>query len=202
MKEFLIEIYSSSYFNYLILPILIFLAKIFEVSIGTLRIIFVAKNNKLLSGITGFFEALIWLIVIAKIFENISNIYSYIAYATGFAVGVVVGVFVEEKLAMGTILIRIITRKEANELIDYLKESNYRITYFRAKSNKNENTNIIYLIANRTDINFLIKKIKELNPNAFYTVEDIKFVSEKLTKNHSFMNTILKNNLLKFYKKK
>ena len=202
MKEFITELYNSSIFNYFILPFFIFLAKIGEVSIGTLRIIFVAKNKKLLSGITGFFEALIWLIVIAKIFENVTNAASYLAYATGFATGVVVGIIVEEKLAMGTILIRIITRKEANELINYLQESNYKITYFRSKSNKNENTNIVYVIANRIDIKFLIKKIKVLNPKAFYTVEDIKFVSEKLTKNHSFINNTIKNNLLKFYKKK
>ncbi len=202
MKEMLLEFYNSNLFDYFVLPLFIFLAKITEVSIGTLRIIFVSKSNKLLSGITGFFEALIWLIVIAKIFQNMNNVYSYIAYATGFAAGVVVGVLVEEKLAMGIVLIRIITQKEADLLIDYFKESNFRITYFRAKSNKSERSNILYVIANRVDIKFLVKKIKVLNPKAFYTIEDIKFVSEKLVKNHFPFNKSLKSNLLKFYKKK
>ncbi len=202
MKEILITLYNSNVFDYFILPLFIFLAKITEVSIGTLRIIFVSKNNKLLSGITGFFEALIWLIVIAKIFENVSNVYSYLAYATGFAAGVVVGVMVEEKLAMGTVLVRIITQKEADLLIDYFKESNFRITYFEAISNKDEKSNIIYVVANRIDIGFLVKKIKTLNPKAFYTIEDIKFVSEKLVKHHFIFNKVFKRNSLKFFKKK
>ncbi len=97
------DFFGSDWFNYLVLPAAIFLARICDVTIGTLRIIFVSKGNKLIAPVLGFFEVLIWIIAITRIIENLNNPFCYVAYAAGFATGNYIGLRVEEKLAVGIV---------------------------------------------------------------------------------------------------
>ena len=100
MKEFFLSYGISEWtFSYILLPFLIFFARILDVSINTIRIIFVMNGRKGISTFLGFFESLIWLLAIGQIFQNIDNPASYIAYPLGFASGIFVGMFIEEKLA-------------------------------------------------------------------------------------------------------
>ncbi|MCF7794547.1 MAG: DUF5698 domain-containing protein [Candidatus Cloacimonetes bacterium] len=112
----MLEIFTKESLVY-ILPILIFISRIFDVSLGTLRIIFVNKGMRYLAPIIGFFEVLIWLIVISQVMQNMNSPINYIAYAAGFATGNYVGILIEQKLAMGITLIRIITRKKGLFLV-------------------------------------------------------------------------------------
>jgi uncharacterized protein YebE (UPF0316 family) len=116
---------QSGWFNYVILPFLIFLARICDVSIGTLRIIFVAKGNKLVAPILGFFEVLIWILAITRIIQNLDNPFCYLGYAAGFATGNYIGLRIEEKLAMGVVMLRIITLRPVPELIEKLNKAGY-----------------------------------------------------------------------------
>lgn len=166
----------SEIFSYILLPLLIFFARICDVTIGTIRIILVSKGQKLLAPLLGFFEILIWIIAISKIMENLNNVACYIGYAAGFATGNYIGMLVEEKLAMGVTVIRIITQKAANELIKNLSLAGYGITNIDAKGSRGD-VNIIYTVIQRHDLQNVINIIKEFNPKAFYTVEDVRFVS-------------------------
>jgi len=168
--------YESATFTYLILPFLIFIARICDVTIGTIRIVMVSKGEKIWAPVLGFFEVLIWLLAISRIFENLDNWVCYIAYGLGFATGNYVGLKIEEKLAMGIIKIQIITRKPADILIEKLHEAGYGITHQDAKGGK-ENVSIIYSIIKRTDLPKMAEQIKTYNPNAFYSIEDVRFVS-------------------------
>ena len=105
------NIFDSGTFSLIILPILIFLARIVDVTFGTIRIIFVSRGMKWLAPIFGFFEIMIWLFAIGQVFSNLTNITYYVAYAGGFACGNFVGIWIEEKMAIGTLIVRIITRK-------------------------------------------------------------------------------------------
>ena len=93
--------FGSEIFTFIILPILIFIARVCDVSIGTMRIIFISRGAKILAPLLGFFEILIWLVAIGKVMQNLDNIACYVAYAGGFATGNFVGIRIEEKLAMG-----------------------------------------------------------------------------------------------------
>jgi len=166
----------SEIFSYILLPLLIFFARICDVTIGTIRIILVSKGQKLLAPLLGFFEILIWIIAISKIMENLNNVACYIGYAAGFATGNYIGMLVEEKLAMGVTVIRIITQKAADELIKNLSLAGYGITNIDAKGSRGD-VNIIYTVIQRHDLQNVINIIKEFNPKAFYTVEDVRFVS-------------------------
>ncbi len=90
MKSSIAEFLSidPEFFGYIILPLLIFLARIMDVSINTMRIIFMLNGKKFISTILGFFEALIWLIAISQIFQNLDSVITYLAYAGGFAAGI------------------------------------------------------------------------------------------------------------------
>lgn len=136
----------------------------------------VAKGQKFWAPLLGFFEVLIWLIAISKIFENLDNWVCYIAYAAGFATGNYIGLIWEEKLAMGIVRIQIITRKKADNLIANLKTAGYGITYHEARGSA-EYVSIIYSIIKRQEIKKVEEIVKTTNPHAFYSIEDVKMVS-------------------------
>ena len=124
MKEFFEGLgISESVFTYVVIPALIFLARVCDESINTVRIIFVLHGKKLLAPLLGFFEAFIWLLAIRQIITNIDAFYSYFAYAGGFATGTFLGMVIEEKLALGRVVVRVITQNPAEQLTAFLKET-------------------------------------------------------------------------------
>lgn len=169
--------YDSALFTYGLLPALIFISRVMDVTIGTIRIVMVSKGHKLWAPVLGFFEILIWLIAISKIFQNLDNWFCYIAYAAGFAAGNYVGLLIEEKLAVGIVKLQIITRREAGKLISNLIEAGYGITHHEAQGST-ENVSIIYSIIKRSEIKKVEKIVNTTNPKAFYSVEDVKFVNQ------------------------
>lgn len=169
--------YNSDLFTYGVLPTLIFFSRILDVSIGTIRIVMVSKGQKLWAPILGFFEVLVWLIAISKIFQNLDNWACFIAFATGFAVGNYVGLLIEEKLAVGIVKIQIITKKNAKQLIENLIDAGYGITHHEAQGST-ETVSIIYSIINRKQVQKVQDIVTKTNPQAFYSVEDVKSVNQ------------------------
>lgn len=169
---------SENILNYVILPLLIFFARIGDVSLSTIRIIFVMSGNRLIAPVLGFFEALIWLLAIGQIFSNIDNGWSYIAYASGFAMGTFVGMTIEEKLAYGKVMIRLITPKPLDELIGFLEEHNYRYSIVDAMGRTGK-VNIVFLVIKREKLSFLTEEINRFYPKAFFTIEGVKRVNEE-----------------------
>lgn len=170
--------WNSDLFSYGIVPLLIFLSRITDVTLGTMRIVMVSKGQKAIAPILGFFEILIWLTAMGQIMQNIDNWVNYVAYAGGFAAGNYIGLFIEEKLAMGIVQIRIITRKKAaTELIERLKQEGYGVTYHDAQGATNK-VHIVHTVVNRTHLSQVAEWIKQYNPQAFYSVEDIRMVNK------------------------
>ena len=174
-----INIFEGNLFSYVILPLLIFLARICDVTVGTLRIVMVSKGQKLIAPLLGFFEVIIWLITMSKIIQNIDNWVAYVAYGAGFAAGNYIGLIIEEKLAVGIVQLQIITRKSADNLISKLKAGGYGITHHEAQG-ANEKVAVIYTIIKRNEINRVIEIMRTYNPKAFYSIEDVKFSSKGL----------------------
>lgn len=167
---------NSEIFTWVILPALIFMARICDVTIGTIRIIFVSRGNKAAASVLGFFEVLIWLIAIGQIMKNLNNIFCYLAYAGGFAMGNFIGITLEEKLAMGVLVVRIITRKDATLLFEELKEEGFGITMLDARGATGP-VNIIYTVIKRSALPRVVEMIKTFNPKAFYSIEDVRTVN-------------------------
>ena len=181
---------DSDFFAYIIMPLLIFLARICDQSIGTMRIIFVSKGKRNIAPILGFFEVLIWITAISKIMQNLDNYVNYIAYAAGFATGNLVGMILEEKLAMGIQMIRVFADERGQELVHTLNENGYGATYVEAHGARDK-VHLIYTIVHRNELSRVIEVIKTFNPKAFYTIEDVRAANEgifTLQKQNSFSN--------------
>lgn len=164
-------------YTVIVLPLLVFVARILDVTIGTLRIIFVSRGWKSWAGLLGFFESLIWLIAVAQVIHNLSSWQTYIAFALGFGAGNYIGVLIEEKIALGNLLVRVITRRPADELIGVLRGAGYGVTSVRAEGETGP-VSLIFTIAKRRNLESILGMIKKHNPRAFYTVEDMRFVSD------------------------
>jgi uncharacterized protein YebE (UPF0316 family) len=157
--------------------ILIFLARISDVTLGTLRISFISRGEKYIAPFVAFCEMLIWLFAIRQIMQNLGNVTYYLAYSAGFASGVFVGLLIEEKLAIGTRLIRTITRMDAADLVAALREADFGVTSVVAEGNSGP-VNLIYSVIKRSDLPKYIGMVNEYNPRAFYSIEDIRSVNE------------------------
>ncbi|PKN76358.1 MAG: hypothetical protein CVU52_05160 [Deltaproteobacteria bacterium HGW-Deltaproteobacteria-10] len=168
-------IYHSEIFKFVILPVLIFSARICDVTLDTLRIIYVSRGMKVAAPMIGFFEVLIWLMAISQIFQNLSNPVCYIAYAGGFAMGNFIGIILEEKMAIGTVVIRIITQRESMQLIEVLKTNRYGVTHVDAQGVMGP-VKIIFTIVKRKDIDRVLRIVRACNPLAFFTIEDVRSV--------------------------
>lgn len=165
------------YFNWIILPIIIFFSRLTDVSLGTLRHVFISKGYRKIVPFLGFFEVLIWIIVVAQVMQNLSNWVCYIAYAGGFAAGTYVGLLIEEKLALGLQVIRVITNQNSDELIAELKNSNHGLTIVDAQGAVGP-VKMIFTIIKRKDVPQVVDKIATFLPNAFFTIEDVKNTSQ------------------------
>lgn len=168
---------ESDIFIYVFIPLLIMLARIADVTIGTVRIIVVAKGNKYLAPILGFFEVLIWVLTLGLIMSNLNNWPAYFFYALGFAIGNYVGILLEERLAMGSVIVHVTTKTKAGDLLRILKARKYKITYLKAQSNQGE-VSVIYILVKRKNLQTLINRIKKSHPRAFFSIEDVRYVSE------------------------
>lgn len=171
------SLFGANVYTWAVIPILIVLARMGDVSLGTMRIICIGRGYKAIAPLLGFFEILIWLVAIRQIMQDLTNVFYYLVYAGGFAAGTFVGMYIEDKLAIGILSIRIITKKDASKLIGYLRSKDYGVTSVEAQGGSGL-VHIIYVVVNRSDIERVSNIINRFNPNAFYTVEDVRSARE------------------------
>ncbi len=184
---------QSDIYLWVVLPLIIAFARIIDVTINTIRTIFVARGYKLLAPILGFFEVVIWLVAIGQIMKNLDNFMSYIGYGAGFAAGNYIGMFLVEKMTLGTVIIRIITKDHSDALIHHLRDANYGVTIVEAEG-KVGPVKILFSTLKRKDLQDALRIINDFNPHAFYTIEEVQSVNEgyfRATKNKSFLPGIL-----------
>ncbi|MCF7822615.1 MAG: DUF2179 domain-containing protein [Candidatus Marinimicrobia bacterium] len=165
------------WFAYIVLPVLIFLARILDVTLGTIRILFISRGIKTLAALLGFFEVFIWLVVISGMMRGLNSPFYYIFYAAGFAAGNYVGITLERRLHIGKIALRVILSENSDALIKYFQKKGYGITIVDAEGARGP-VKILYSILERKNLDSLISEVKRFNPKAFYSVEDVKTVSE------------------------
>ena len=164
---------DSGLFNWCILPILIFLARMSDVTLATLRNILLSKSVKYIVPFLGFFEVLIWLLAISQIMKNLHNPVCFIAYASGYSMGIFFGIKIEERLALGMQIMRIITTRDHEKLITALVDHSFGITTIDGQGSKGP-VKIILTVVKRKDIAEIRALIEQTSANAFYSIEDVK----------------------------
>jgi len=172
-----ISLFDSPIFTWVVIPLLIALSRVVDVTLGTIRIIYISRGMKFLAPLFGFFEILIWLIAIGQIMQNLSNPVYYLAYAIGFAGGNLVGIFVEERLAVGRVILRIITQRDATKLVDYLRSSGYGVTTVEAEGATGP-VKLIFTVIDREKVKMVVNSVQTYNPRAFFSIEDVRLVKE------------------------
>jgi uncharacterized protein YebE (UPF0316 family) len=158
-------------------PLLIFLARVSDVSLGTLRTVAVSRGLKGRAAVLGFFEVLIWLTAITYILQHLTTITNYFAYAGGFATGNYVGLKIEEKLALGLLGVTIITNRDARELIQHLKEREFGITSVSAMGSTGR-VRIVFSVIRRKNFGELRELVERFHPNAFMAVQNVRTSSK------------------------
>jgi uncharacterized protein YebE (UPF0316 family) len=153
--------------------VFIFLARVTDVSIGTFRIILVARGYRHIAPVLGFFEVLIWITAIGHVMQNLNSVWSYIAYASGFATGTFVGMKLESIISIGYQSIRIIPTEKVTALPMMLREEGFGITTVDGKGMKSDVV-IIYTTVPKSRVNELLDLVETFEPNAFITIEDVR----------------------------
>ncbi len=159
------------------LALLVFFAEICVVTIGTIRIIFVSRGMKALAPILGFFEVTIWLFAITQIMQNLTDVSCFLAFAGGFSMGNYLGILIEEKLAMGTSLVRIITPKNPEELVRNLTLAEFGVTCMEGQGATGP-VQMVLTVVKRKEIERVTSLIKQFDPKVFYSIGEVQSVSE------------------------
>ena len=152
-------------------PLLIFVLRIFDVSLSTLRILLSMRNQRVLVPIIGFFEVLIWIFAVGSAIRNLESMWHVLGYAGGFATGNIVGLWIEGKLAIGLATLRIISRAGGVEMAEALRERGYGVTEFFGQGREGR-VEIVYTAVARREIPRVLDEVARWDPDAFVTVEE------------------------------
>lgn len=151
----------------------IFLLRLGDVSIASVRIVTLMRGRSGLAALLGFFESLLWVSAAAIVFSNLDNPVRIVAFAAGFAVGTLLGGYVEQWIAMGTAFIRVVAPVETPAVAAALRDAGYAVTVLNAEGRDGE-VRVTFLVLPRRQAKSAIGIIQDTNPSAFVTVEDIR----------------------------
>jgi uncharacterized protein YebE (UPF0316 family) len=156
-----------------LIPLFIFVAEMCVVTLGTMRTIFVARGMKVLAPLLGFFEVSLWLIAIGAVMKNLSDWSCSAAFAGGFTLGNYLGIRLEEKLAMGSVVVRIITCRHSGELVENLRSAGYGVTCVDGQGSRGP-VRIVLTVVRRKELDRVLGLARQFDPKVFYSVDDLQ----------------------------
>ena len=169
-----IELLSGvDWYVWLGLPLLIFLARVCDVTLGTIRIIFTSRGMRNLAPVLGFIETFIWIVAVSSIVKHAQNLIAFVGYAGGFATGTYVGMLIENRLAMGTLTVRAIIRRDPKELIETLYKAGFGVTAVDGHGSTGD-VKIIYSTVKRADLPAIVDIFHRTLPGAFLSIEEVR----------------------------
>lgn len=159
-----------------LLYIIIFCAKIVEVSISTIRMVYINKGERVKGAVLGFIEILIWLIVVSSVLNNITeDPIKVFIYAAAFSLGNYIGVTIESKIAVGLASIQVVVNEETGQILaEILRDESYGVTIIEGKGKDDNKKILLFIQLKRKKIPDAVKIIKQTAPQAYITVNDIK----------------------------
>jgi len=155
------------------MPLIIFFLRVTDMSLDTLRVLFVIRGRSPFAWIFGFFQSALWVIAITSVLSNLDNIFNLIGYAGGFATGNVVGMMIEDRLAVGFSHVRIISSRRGSAIAEALRQAGHAVTEISGRG-KDGTVSVLNCSVKRRKVRAVRKSINEIDPDAFVTVEDIR----------------------------
>ena len=168
---------DTNVYIWLALPLIVFFARVMDVTLGTLRIIFISRGKRNVAPVLGFVEVFIWITIVSQIVSHAHNILAYVAYAAGFAAGNFVGMYIEGRLAIGTQIVLAIVQDRAPQLITHLRVAGYGVTCVDG-SGASGAVKLIYTIVRRRNLEEVLTIINETHPHAFLSIQDVASTQE------------------------
>ncbi len=156
-----------------LLPFLICLAETAVVTLDTVRTIFIARGMKVLAAALGLLEVTIWLFAISQVMQNLSSPTCFIGYAVGFTLGTYLGIRIEERLALGTQVVRVLTRRDAGDLVMSLRTAGHGVTSVQGQG-ATGGVHVLFTIVARKRLPQVVEMIERFDPATFYVVEDVR----------------------------
>jgi len=152
---------------------LIFLLRVSDMTLDTLRVLVVMRGRKGTAWVLGFFQSLIFVIAITSVLSNLDNPLNIVGYAAGFATGNVVGMLIEERLAIGHVQLSIISPRRGSELAERLRAEGYAITEISARG-KDGVVTLLSCSVLRKKVDQVQQLVNEVDDSAFITAEDVR----------------------------
>jgi uncharacterized protein YebE (UPF0316 family) len=156
-----------------ILPVILFFMRVLDMSMDTLRVVSVVHGRKLSAWMFGFYQSIIFVVAITSILSNLDNIWNIFGYAAGFATGNLLGMIIEERMAIGYGNVRIISSRQGNAIAEGLRMEGFALTESSARG-KDGTVTVIESSTRRRDIKNLIHKVREIDDEAFIVAEGIR----------------------------
>lgn len=170
--------------------LLIVLARIGDVSLGTVRTVAVINGRRYLAVGLGFFEVLIWILIVSRVVTTAtSNPVYAIAYAGGFAMGNFIGITLERWLAFGQQVVRIFTRVPG--VAPALRDDHYGVTIFRGEG-RDGPIDQLFVQVDRKRVQELVAAARRLDPTCYYVVDDVRSASTATATERSFWRNVVK----------
>jgi uncharacterized protein YebE (UPF0316 family) len=153
--------------------LLIFVLRVSDMSLDTLRLLFVMRGRKLTAGIIGTLQAAVFIVAVAGVLTRPLNLFTIAGYALGFGVGIVLGMVVEERLAIGYLMFRVYSPEHGRRIADGLRAAGHAVTEFSAQGREGEMT-VLNSAVKRKDSSEVRKVILKIDPDAFITVDEVR----------------------------
>ncbi len=156
-----------------LMPVIIFLLRVCDMSLDTLRVLFVVRSQRSLAWFLGFFQSLVWVVAITTVLSHLDNLWNVVGYAAGFATGNVIGMVIEERLAIGYGHMRIISSGQGPAIAQAIRLSGYAATELSGRG-KDGTVAVINCSVRRKDVRRVQQQVKEIDPGAFITVQEVR----------------------------
>lgn len=153
--------------------LLIFGMRLTDVSLGTVRMILAFQGRSYIAAAIGFVEVTIFVLAIGKVMGSLDNPMNVLAYSGGFAAGTLLGIAIENRIALGTRFVRVITHRLNDHLVKALREAGFGVTRVIGDG-MHGRVHVLFSVVRRKDLNRFVGLVRELAPKAFYTVEDAR----------------------------
>jgi uncharacterized protein YebE (UPF0316 family) len=152
---------------------IIFCLRLADVSLGTLRIVFLVRGRRRIAGAVGFFESLIWVVAAGQVLSGLDEPLKMVAYAGGYAAGTMLGSTIESWLAMGNVLVRIVSPVDSPPTHDHLRDAGFATTVVNGEGRDGE-VRVSFAVMPRRSASQALRLVAEVNPAAFVTMEEAK----------------------------
>lgn len=176
----MVALFASSPLEMPWLPAFIFVAEMAVVTLSTLRTIFIARGMKRLAPVLGFFEVSIWLFAVGEVMKNLSDFRCSLAFAGGFTLGNFLGILIEQALALGSVVVRTITPRDATPLVRELRAAGFGVTSTEGKGATGA-VAVVFTVVPRREVATVLAILKRFDPEVFYTIDALQAAAAGVT---------------------